>query len=164
MKLGCPWHQNGEEQDEEDDPWEPTAIPAKRNRKPRVERTFDILEAVEAIARVAIEDRTPVTEGAVPWIAPAPVPEAALGGRVSSGSAITDTLPWVLEVLLIGGASVLLGHGLKLSLPMAAQLELQLSGAVKQLSQTRAKGAAGQGFRVNMAERLAALSKGSTSR
>lgn len=70
-------------------------------------------------------------------------------------------LALALASAFLAGATFLLGHGLKSTLPMAASLEMQLSGALRTQSRSRPGGM--KGGAINYAARLARLA-GSSAR
>lgn len=155
------WHE-GEEYDD----YETTAKRERlRYRVPTRERqAYFRREAVRAA--VAIGTHTPdgarkaLGEGEAPWEGiSVSVPE--LKPSLGTGDVRQVLFALVLSSVLATAAGVLLGHGLKASLPMAANLELQLSGVLRQRSMRTVKGGAGQGFRFDSAARLARLTGGS---
>lgn len=86
---------------------------------------------------------------AQPALARAPAVAATGGFRWTADEGSlnkTDWFAWAMAAALVGGTSLLLGHGFSKSLPMAAQLEMQLSGLVHRRSVRRSKGGAGKGF------------------
>lgn len=89
-----------------------------------------------------------------------PVPAPAQGTTEPGGIMRPEVLGPALVAALTVGATVLLGHGFKRSLPVGLNLEGQLSSLLRTRSGTRARGgSAGQGFRVNWTAKLAALAK-----
>ncbi len=95
-------------------------------------------ETIAAREPVAARGYTFATEPAFKWIGE--------GSRSTGERSLKELFALAMAAALVGGTGILLGHGLKVSLGMAQQLEMQLSGLVSNRSAARAKGAAGKGF------------------